>query len=83
MTNSKAIDCYKMIYSPVNEVILCYEILHQVFVHLSSMHVMLFFVSEEKQLKCRIKELMKYRRNGITSLEGGYKHHEQFYSIHE
>ena len=47
------------------------------------LHVMLFFVSEEKQLKCRIKELMKYRRNGITLLEGGYKHHEQFYSIHE
>ncbi len=32
------------------------------------------FPSEEKQLRSRMKELMQYRRNGITRLDGKEMH---------
>ena len=38
---------------------------------LQCVHTLLNF-SEEKQIKVRIKELMKYRRNGITKMDGKY-----------
>ena len=36
-------------------------------------HSIIVLFSEEKDIRARIKELIKYRRNGITKIEGVYK----------